>query len=170
MQLDTIHWPVYLIGTDPIIEEDDMLFIEEANGEVFIIDDKSVPGNSIGMRRLNLASQENPARLKKISMAIYYLADLIKFSDPNKWFVDNNGSPFRYVKQTFYPLVCKKITKVKEIPTGGAMIEVEGMSHRFKTLHTPDPTMTHAGLILIGKGTVLYGLYPGTFETTRRKV
>ena len=172
MELHNLQFPVYEIGTDTPIEEDDMLYIERINdkgeSDVFIIDDKSVPGESLAMRRLIMASRE--ARLKPLSTAIFFIADLVKYSNPSKWFVDSDGKHFRYVKTTFYPLVCRKITKVKEIPTGGALIEVEGISSRFKTLHTPDPRNTHAGLILIGKGTVLYGLYPGPFQDTRRKV
>lgn len=172
MELNELRFPVYEIGTEAVIEEDDMLFIERINdkgeSDVFIIDDRSVPGESLAMRRLIMGSRE--ARLKPLSTAIFFIADLVKYSDPSKWFVDSDGKHFRYVKTTFYPLVCRKITKVKEIPTGGALIEVEGISSRFKTLHTPDPRNTHAGLILIGKGTVLYGLYPGPFQDTRRKV
>lgn len=173
MQLTEIQFPVYLIGEEFPIEEDDMVYIEEKVGSeeepnILIIDDKSVDADSFAMRRLKLKTRN--ANLKKLGSAIYYLADLIKFSTPKLWFVDSNGKPFRYIKQKTFPLVCKKITKVIDIPTGGSLIEVEGMSCRFKTLHTADVGMTYAGIILIGHGSVLYGLYPAPFSSTRRKV
>lgn len=173
MQLETIHWPVYLIGTEQPIQEDDMLYIEvshrdEEDTEILIIDDKSVPGDSLAMRRLHLANRG--AVLKNLKVALFFVADLVKFSDPTKWFVDSSGQHFRYTKTKLYPLVCRKITKIKDIPTGGALIEVEGFANRFKILHSPDPSNTYAGLILIGHSAVLYGLYPGAFENTRRKV
>jgi hypothetical protein len=88
----------------------------------------------------------------------------------NTWFVDREGQFFQYKKSQRVPLVFRRISRVTRLPSGGALVEVVGFAQRFKTLFMPEPSQTHAGLLLIQKLVVLYGLYDQAYDDTIRAV
>lgn len=167
---------MYLLGPNkPYISDNTTYYyyILEKDGNrrqiLQIVDDKNIPGDSLGKRRLGLLKER--VKLSKIGMAIFFLGDLIKIAKPNLWFIDNNGTVFNYQKSSRVKLTFKKITKKIPIQSGGMLLEVEGMPGRFKTLYTPLPEETYAGLLML-KGTmpILYGVYSNKFKDTWRLV
>ena len=176
VNLADIRFPVYQLGTDKPESLDNVLFylfIANAGTEdevikITIIDDKNVPGDSLATRRLQLATQDR--KLHPLKKAVFFLPDFLKVAKKSTWFIDSNGVLFQYTKQKRVPLVFRKISKIINMSTGGSIVEVQGVPGRFKTLFTAPKTATWAGLLVMGNGTVLYGLYDNEYRATTRQV
>ena len=176
MQLSEVNFPVYRLGRHgPVIHEGIAFYVhlrECDSGppeEVYLIlDDRNIPHQSLAMRRLHLQKQN--VRLFKLKTAIFFIADMLKLSVGATWFIDSSGNIFEYKKSKKVPLMFKRITKLIPIQTGGAIIEVEGVSSRFKTLFTPRLEERYAGLLKIGRGYLLYGLYDKLYTQTTRMI
>jgi len=172
--LQDLSYPVYVLPDKPIVEEGVLYYYSEnekngvLNSKILIVDDASLPGNSLAARRLSLAVQKVP--LYKLNKAIFFLGDLIKIATTKNYFIDSNGKLFNYKKITGAKLKFYRIAQVISIRTGGAIIEVESIPNRFKVLNTPELNVKYAGVLHIGMATVLYGLYAEKPEDTRRKV
>ena len=122
-----------------------------------IIDDKNLPQKTLGLRRLALQKDAN-IKLHKISTAIYFLADLIKLAKASTWFIDNSGKVFQWKKYTRAKLTAKKIKQVLPADGIGCVLEVEGLSQRFKSLQRPQDFHHYAVFLVINKIYLLYGL------------
>lgn len=177
MELQEISWPVYRLGrTNPELIDGVWMVVKEyiiaETGETIfkyrIIDDKSVEGDTLGVRRLNMVA--DGVRLFPIRRATYFLVDVIRGSLPEHWFVDNSGKVFKYTKKAVVPLVCKEIVKIMPNTNNiGSIIEVKGLSQRFKIAESKIHQQ-YAGLLVWGRGHLLYNLYDEPFKKTTRYV
>ena len=175
MDLSKISFPVYKLGKEAPIEEDGVSFYAKIyEGDSvrkflpLIVDDKNKKGESLARRRLLLKNED--VKLYSLKLAIFFIADLVKLTKGSTWYIDSTGKIFEYRKSTSVPLIFKKVSKIIPIKTGGATIEVEGMPHRYKTLFLPRIEQKYAGLLKLGKGYILYGLYDKLYPNTRRKI
>lgn len=172
INLTGIAFPVYKLGKQtPSVIDGVSFYMYNIEGihKVFILDDKTIPYDSLAKRRLKLLS--DGVKLKRINKAIFFLGDFIKLATKNDWFIDSKGKLFQYEKTTRVPLIFKKITKLIPIKTGGLIVEVSGVGTRFKTLYTTDYIPTFAGLLKISETTyILYGLYDKQYKNTTRKI
>ena len=174
--LNQIQFPIYHLGQDkPVRDSTRWYYYYETHhkdGEIdpktLVIDDTSIEGNSLAMRRLNM--KKNDVTLAKLRHAVFFLGDMIKLSKSGTWFIDSEGTVFEYRKTKRVPLVFKPISQVIPIRTGGAIVEVQGIGTRFKVLHAPNPDCKYAGLLLVGTGYLLYGLYVDKLPDTVRMV
>jgi hypothetical protein len=112
----------------------------------------------------------NGIRLKKLSIAIFMLGDLIKLATPSTWFIDSNGLVFKYIKSTKSRLIFKRISKVITLPTGGALLDIESFNTRFKCLYEPKPNEIYAGVLMHNMGSILYSIHDQKYDDTWRKV
>jgi hypothetical protein len=179
MNLSELVFPVYLLKKDKPAEDLGIIFYgketytEDEEGGIIttpslqVIDDITIKGDTLAARRLRLKALGVP--LFRLSKAIFFLGDFIKVSSPTQWFIDSNGKTFTHTKSTRASLVCKQITNMFPIPSGGAIIEVEHMQ-RYKVLHTPDPKLKWAGILTQGHTQILYGLYEEQFDETWRMI
>ncbi len=176
LELANIAFPVFRIGkAKPHFENNTYFYIlgkdtdySDAEYKVLVLDDRNAAGDTLAARRLMLKAQGT--ELYGLNKAIFFLGDLIKLAKKNTWFIDSKGSVFEYEKTRRVPLVYKKIKSITNIVTGGAIIEVDGLSERFKTLFAPTNNETHAGLLVLDKAHILYGLYTQEYKTTNRAV
>jgi hypothetical protein len=122
-----------------------------------IVDDRSMPQTTLGRRRLQL-SLDSTVTLFPIRTAIYLLADLIKLAKASAWFIDDSGRVFQYKKQTRAKLTTHKIKQVLPASGLGCVLELEGISHRFKSLHHPTDYQQYAVLLTLDKAHIFYGL------------
>ena len=141
-------------------------YLDETNDTsltIKIVDDASLPQKTLGLRRLVL--QKDPkVTLHKISTAVYFLADLIKLAKATTWFIDNSGKVFQWKKYARAKLTTKKIKQVLPADGVGCVLEVEGLSQRFKSLQRPQDFHQYAVFLVINRMYFLYGLS----ETTRK--
>ena len=175
MNLLEISWPVFRLGEHkPTIENNLVYYSKEYVDKesletkigLRIVDDKSVQGATLGLRRLSIVG----ARLFPIRQALYFLGDLIKIAKQTTWFIDNTGKVFQYRKSSRAKLTAHKITKVLPLDGMGAVIEVQSLPQRFKCMYAPKPDQYYAGILRWGLGYVLYGFYNEAFKTTHRLV
>lgn len=169
IQLNNITFPVFqLEKTKPIVNENLVYYHDIYKDKLVIVDDTTIPLDTLGKRRLQLVQKEIP--LYKLNNAIYFIADLIKLTKGNQWYIDNSGTIFEYKKSKIVPLIFKEIKQIIPIKTGGAIVEVLGIPQRFKTMYLPEQ-VEYAGLLQISKVEyILYGLYKEKHKDTRRKI
>jgi len=170
-----VQFPIYYLGSQkPTVDGDRVYYhhVKETKEEsvdlIGIIDDKSATGNSLASRRLQL--KNSGIKLAKLKYAIFFIGDMLKLCKGTTWFIDSEGVVFEYRKTRKVPLVFKPISQIIPIKTGGAIVEVQGIGTRFKVLHAPTGTQKYAGLLLVGVGYILYGLYDEKLEDTVRAV
>lgn len=176
MKLHDIHFPIYRLGSAKPVQHEGISFFlhvkdhdDKAPEDVYlIVDDKNIPGDSLARRRLQLAKLG--VVLFKLSNAIFFIADMLKFTKGTTWFIDSSGFIFEYKKTKTVPLIFKKVSKLIPINTGGAIVEVEGMAHRFKILFMPTVEQKYVGLLKLNKGYILYGLYDKLYNNTVRMI
>jgi hypothetical protein len=163
--LQAITWPVFKLADKKPEQHEGLVFyythyVDEANvGNYTIrfVDDKNLPQKTLGLRRL--AMQKDPeTRLHKISTAVYFLADLIKLAKANTWFIDSAGKVFQWKKYTRAKLTTKKIKQVLPADGIGCVLEVVGLSQRFKSLQRPQDYHQYAVFLVINQMHILYGL------------
>jgi hypothetical protein len=178
MNLSEISFPVFRLGTNKPIEEGDLLYYSkeyvnidnmETKASFRIVDDKSVPGANLGLRRLNIKAS-HPKLLYPMRTAFYFLGDLIKNAKSSTWYIDTTGKVFQYKKTTRAKLTCHKIEQVLPVSGLGAVITVEGMTQRFKCLYSPSKEQRFVGLLNLGMGRILYGFYEEQFKQSTRAV
>lgn len=171
VNFSNIRFPVYFVGKTKPNVVDNKIFTAYTDGNrdvVQVYDDKSVTGNSLAWRRLQL--KNSGVTLAPLKKAVFFICDLIKLSKQGSWFIDSDGTLFEYQKTKRVPLVFKPISQIIPVQTGGSIVEVQGIGTRFKTLHAPKGTEKWAGLLLVGVGCLLYGLYDEKQEDTTRMV
>ena len=133
-----------------------------------IVDDINLTGETLAKRRLQLMVQEVP--LAKLSNAVYFLGDFIKLADPKLWFIDSNGKVFNYKRSTKARLKFYRISQLIPIKTGGVIVEVEGLSQRFKALYPPTEDKLFVGILHFGLALILYGFYDQKHDESWRLV
>lgn len=135
---------------------------------IHVVDDKSAPGDTLAKRRIRLMQRD--VQLYRIRYAVYFLGDLVKIAKPKTWFIDSLGKIFQYEKSTRAELIFMRISQILPLATGGAVIEVDGLATRFKTLFMPSSDSTYAGILKFGKSLILYGVYDQPYKNSWRKV
>ena len=101
--IKSIKFPVYLLPSTDWYRQDGMLFIDDGR----VLDDKNMPGLSIGIRRLQCGRTD----LYKLKKAYLDFGSLIQSS--KKIFIDSDGIPFIYRRTVNSPLIHHKISKVE---------------------------------------------------------
>lgn len=178
MKLSDIEWPVFRLGeVQPSVIDNQIVYLKEyflpdtaeSTYRIRVVDDKDVPGNTLGMRRLILKHSKAP--LFPIRTALYFLPDLIKMAKKHTWFIDNSGKLFQYRKSQYCRLEFHKITKIIPLAGGfGCLVQVEGLAQRFKCMFPPNASQKYAGILRWGLGYLFYGLYKEKHTPTRRQV
>ncbi len=174
--LADIRYPIFKLGLIKPEQQDGVVFYyhtKDLDDDVTtvtlaIIDDRTLAGDSLSLRRLELL--KNGAPLYRVHNAIYFLGDLIKLATPTTWFIDSNGKVFNYLKTNRAILKVHQINKILPIKTGGAIIEVKGLLSRFKCLYLPEEGANYAGILYVGLSRILYGIYAEHCKDSWRRV
>lgn len=138
------------------------------NYTIRMVDDQNLPQSSLGLRRLAIKSSKDT--LFPICIAIYFLADLIKLAKATTWFIDSNGKVFQWKKYARAKLVTRKIKQILPADGIGCVLEVEGLSQRFKSLQRPEDFHQYAVFLVINQMYILYGLSEITRKDSWRLV
>lgn len=160
-----IDYPVFKLGEEkPMTAEGVSLYLRQYLDEnkdvvskILIVDDKTINKPTLGTRRLELVKLN--VKLKPLGKAVFFLGDLIKLANKKSWFIDNAGNIFQYKKDERASLVFRKVTLQINIPSGGSILEVEGIPSRFKILYSPREDERYAGVLVSGRKYILYGVY-----------
>ena len=175
--LAAIVWPVFRLGEKEPYTYKKLTFyaseyIDLDDPKLFnryrIIDDRNIDKPTLGLRRLILKQQE--INLFPISTAIYFLQDLIKLAKSTTWFIDSVGQVFQHKKLVRAKLATYRICQVLPASGIGCVLEVKGLSERFKSLQVPQPHELWAGILDYNRCNLLYGYYTEPIKTTWRLV
>lgn len=175
MNLNDITFPVYLLGkTKPHYENGVWyyLYVKQVydgdNEEVkLVLDDQNVPHTTLSRRRLVLQTKLN---LYKLKTAVFFFSDLVKLSVGSTWWIDSVGKVFEYKKTRRVPLVYKRVKTFIKAETGGWLVEVEGVTERFKIMYAPNPDQKWAALLRVGINYLMWGLSDQKYKDTTKSI
>lgn len=159
-QLNRIKFPVYVLPNSNWSRSDGLLYLDDK-----LLDDTNMPGETLGVRRLQSPMKGFFPLKKKIDSFIGLLKQ-----DTNT-FIDSNGVPFIYEKTKMCSLKYHKIQKVdkKEV---ASVLWLKGVKAPFIIPRPPGPDMQYAGVLYLEKRIpwLLYEYSPIFKENTLRKV
>ena len=157
--VNKIKFPVYVIPSGNWDRADGLLFLD---GE--LVDDKNMPGDTLGIRRLQTPHKNLLRLTKQLNTHIGLL------KQPTRTFIDSNGTPFIYEKTKMCTVKYFKIKRIerKEVAT---VIWVQGIPSPFTVPRPPEDGMIWAGILHYhGLPWLLYEYSETKKPDTRRKV
>lgn len=178
IELKDLSFPVFKLLDRPPTVKDGLVFYYSENkdldsAQTFIryrlIDDKNLPFATLGQRRLQLKLDKD-AQIFPINKAIYFLGDLLKIAKTNTWFIDSEGQLFTHKKSNHATLTFRKIVKILPTKGMGAIVEVEGIPSRFKTIFRPRDGEEYAGILVYKNTFIFYGFYKDKLKDSWRKI
>jgi hypothetical protein len=105
--IKNIKFPVYQLPSVDWYMQDGVLFIDDGK----VLDDKNMPGNSMGIRRLQCGRTD----LCKLKKAFTDFQSMLK--SKHNMFIDSNGSPFVYKRTINSPLIHHMVDRVESKET-----------------------------------------------------
>ena len=154
-----VTFPVFILPSSNWYERDGLVYIDRR-----IIDDKNMPGDTLGLRRMLTPHKEQ-----------YHLKNMITTANglmkqKTKHFIDNSGRPFTYEKIEFAQLKYLKIKKI-DYKTKACLLWVHGCSFPFTIPRPPETGYTWAGILHIKNNPwLLYEYSKEKIKDTRRKI
>jgi hypothetical protein len=159
-----VTFPVYGLPKGNIRRADGLVFWQIDNKGEFLLDDRNVPANNIGMRRL-----KTPQSYKKITPKQRYPNIRTFLSAKNKHFIDWKGVVFEYQKTVFCKVKYHKILEVLHFDTYSA-IKLNGIRKPIEVPITPPAYVKYAGVVYYhGHPWMLYDYSIEKLEDVRRK-
>lgn len=148
-----------MLYSDNWMLADGLLFVDSA-----LVDDKNMPGATLGIRRA-----QSPHRTQyKLSKAVFTHNGILKQS--TKYFIDSNGMPFIYEKTRMLKLIYLKIKKVTQKDVA-SLLWVKESKSPFTIPRPPEQGMNWAGILhLNGFPWMLYEYSDKKLKDTHRKV
>lgn len=158
-QVSKITFPVFTLPNGNWQTTDGLLFLEEG-----IVDDRNMPGLTLGSRRVQ-TPHKNLVPLRK---CITEHQGLIK--QKSKYYIDSTGAPFIYEKTKMCALKYYLIRKVEQKEVA-SLIWLKDLKHPFPIPRPPKAEMTWAGVLhLHGLPWMLYEYSQERRKDTSRKV
>lgn len=158
-QFNLIKFPVYILPSSNIELADGLLFVDNE-----LVDDKNMPGETLGIRRV----QTPHKNLLKLNKQIENPTGMIK--QPPSTFIDSAGIPFLYEKTLMCRLEYKKIRRVDRKGTG-SLLWLHGINFPIQIIRPPEDGYTWAGILHYhGLPWMLYEFSQDKKPSTRRKV
>lgn len=159
-EVKKIKFPVYILPNGNWETADGILFLDNE-----VVDDKNMPGLSLGIRRLQTPFTE----LLALKHSIDSLIGILKQTN-KKCFIDSTGTPFIYQKTINAALKYYKIRKI-ELKDVASVIWLKDINFPFTVPRPPAQEMTWAGVLHIGGlPWLLYEYSEERLKDTRRKV
>ena len=152
-------YPVYVLNSDNIWEQDGIVFIEDQ-----VLDDLNQTGDTIGQRRLRTPLKN----LFPLKFQIDDVVGLIKHRGKN--YVDTSGKYYYYEKSTFTKLVCHKIRKVEDNGITST-IWLKDINFSFSEKRPPKSNYSWAQVLYLnGLPWRIYEFLEQEIKPTRRKI
>lgn len=164
-----IQWPIYHLSRIPQ-RVDNLLFVEDNDGNYKVIDNLDMPGHTLGVRRLQHLMDTSSIikrKLLKLSRPSYSLSDMLHRKI--NLFIDSSGKVYNHVKTTFVPVETFKLKSFVEYPEG-YVLYVHNLHCRFFINRAPNLHEKYVQVLRVGKGFVMYGLTDKHTKATRIKI
>jgi len=158
-EIKKIQFPVFILPSSNWVLIDGLLLIDNQ-----VVDDRNMPGASLGIRRL----QTHFTELVPLRHSIDSLIGILK--QTTKYFIDSKGTPFIYQKTMNSSLKYYKIRKV-ELKEKASVLWLKDVNFPFTIPRPPPRELTWAGVLHIGGlPWLLYEYSEEKLKDTRRKV
>lgn len=169
LNLWQIKFPVYKFSVPNFTREGDLSFVESSTGELKLVDDKSMPGDSIGIRRLmhQATYGADAYKLYNLNKPLFTIAEMIQ--NPSNEYIDSTGKIFKYTKKEFFHVHTYKLYKYVEFQEGYVLYP-KGLHCRFFLSRAPELHEQYVQVLHMGMGFMLYGLSSEDMSVFRRKV
>lgn len=156
--LKNVTFPIYRLRSDNWSYTDGLLFLDNE-----VIDDRNMPGDTLGLRRL----QTSDPRLGKLNKQIISVQGLLK--QPKPYFIDSKGKPFIYEKTQMCSLKYQYIQRVHK--THHSSFIICKKIPPFRVPRPPEAGHNYAGILYLKEWPyILYEYSEGPKKGTRRKV
>lgn len=165
-----IQFPIFPIAKEHQLQTvEDCLIIEDAAGNHRVVDNKSMPGDNLGMRRLQHATTDTilNKKLFKLSKPVYNIVEMLHSSKDR--YIDSSGQVINHTKSKFYKLESFKISSFVEVEEG-YVINVHGIHCRFFLNRAPHVDEKFARVLRVGRGYLLYELSSEYEKASRLKI
>lgn len=136
LSLSKINFPTYILPSDNVWKEDGIVYVD---GQ--IVDDRNMPGKSLGLRRIQSPFKE----LCPLRKSVNSFNGIIK-NMGNTPYIDSNGTIFIYEKTEVCTVKYHRIKRVDKKDTGCALW-VKGVHFAFDIPRPPAPEMEWAGVL-----------------------
>ncbi len=154
-----IKFPIWVINSDNIWEQDGIIFIDDK-----VLDDRNQKGDTVGKRRL----QTPLKNLFNLKFQIDDYIGLIKHRGKN--YVDSGGKHIYYEKTKYTPLKCHKIMRVEDHLLSST-VWLKDITFSFKVKRPPTSRKSWAQVLYLnGLPWLIYDYLEQKVEDTRRKV
>ena len=165
MLLKNIKFPVYSIGGhSKIWSENNVLFLESESGIIYKMDNKNLPFDTLGKRRLRISKKER----YRFTGTYFTIAQLVKSN--KKLFIDNEGKLINYKKNRRVNLIYREIIKKKLVEGKGILLYVKGISVPFLVSNFIYNGEAYLGLLNISDGYLIYELSEERKPDSWRKI
>jgi len=154
-----ITFPVYKVPTDNWYSQDGLLFIDNQ-----IVDDKNMPGKTLGIRRLQTYFKD----LYRLPKAYDNITALIK--SPKASYIDSAGKVFQYEKTKMALVKYHQIESI-EYHVNKCVLRVKNIKQAFTIPRPPKDGMLFVGILYIDKlPWILYEYAYHRLQDMRKKV
>ena len=159
-EIKKIKFPVYTLPSSNWSKVDGLLLLDN-----IVLDDRNMPGASLGIRRLQTPFTE----IVRLDRSISSLIGILKQTN-NKAFIDTNGTPFIYQKTKLASLKYYKIRKIDR-KESVSILWLKGVKQPFTIPRPPSAETPWAGVLHLGPWPwLLYEYSEEQLKDTRRKV
>lgn len=158
-RLNTLNYPVFRLPSTNWESKDGLLYVDG-----LLVDDKNMPGETLGIRRL-----QTPFKgLLKLSKACTGPIGLIK--NPAGPYIDNHGKLFEYEKTKYCKVRYYKIKSIEKKITH-SLLWLYRINFPIEIPRPPDPDFKWAGILhLEERPWLLYDYATEKLPEYRRKV
>jgi len=159
-EIKKIQFPVFILPNSNWETVDGLLLLDNV-----VLDDKNMPGATLGIRRLQTPFSE----LVPLKHSINSLIGIIK-QDRSNTFIDSKGTPFIYQKTQNAALKYYKIRKIEQKDVA-SILWLKDVKQPFTIPRPPPLGKTWAGVLHLGPWPwLLYEYSEEKSKDTRRKV
>lgn len=165
MLLKDIKFPIFAIGSySKFWSENNILYLQSDSDIIYKIDNKNLPFETIGKRRLFIKQKE---RYKFVG-TYFTIAQMVRSN--KKLFVDSNGKVIKYKKTQRVPLIYREIISRKSIEGKGYLIRVKGITAPFLLSASIYNCQKFIGLLNYNDDYLIYELSNEKKADTWRKI
>jgi hypothetical protein len=158
--LNSIEYPVFILPSSNWDSADGLLYLDGV-----ILDDKNMPGETLGVRRIQSPFQD----LVPLKKGIFSPIGILKQTSYTP-LIDNLGRCFMYEKTITAPLITHKIRKVEKKGTH-SLVWVKDYNFPFQVPRPPPNGITWASVLHIcGTPWLLYSYSEFKNKRTFRKI
>lgn len=165
-----IQFPIYPLKAEPQLI-DNILFTENNKGDYLVIDNKNMPGATLGIRRIqHIKASSSDIVYRKLFVLKYPIHNFISILHKGVFrFIDSSGKVYNYIKTKFVPLETYKLKSYQVFPEG-YVIHVHNLHCSFFSNRAPNLQEKYVQVLRMGRGFLMYGFSTEFKKTTRMKI